>query len=50
MAVQSITEAAQYLTFRLSREVFAVEVAKVREILEYIDITRVPKTPEFMRG
>jgi purine-binding chemotaxis protein CheW len=50
MSVTSITEAAQYLTFRLSQEVFAVEVAKVREILEYITITRVPKTPEFMRG
>jgi purine-binding chemotaxis protein CheW len=50
MSVTSIAEAAQYLTFKLSQEVFAVEVAKVREILEYITITRVPKTPEFMRG
>ena len=50
MSVTSITETAQYLTFKLSDEVFAVEVGKVREILEYISITKVPKTPEFMRG
>jgi purine-binding chemotaxis protein CheW len=50
MSVAGITEAAQYLTFKLSREIFAIEVAKVREILEYIPITRVPKTPPFMRG
>ncbi len=50
MSVTGITEAAQYLTFKLSNEVFAVEVAKVREILEYINITKVPKSPEFMRG
>ena len=50
MSVTSITEAAQYLTFKLAEEIFAVEVAKVREILEYINITKVPRTPEFMRG
>jgi purine-binding chemotaxis protein CheW len=50
MSVTSIAETAQYLTFKLSDEVFAVEVGKVREILEYISITKVPKTPEFMRG
>ncbi len=50
MSVAGIAESAQYLTFKLSLEVFAVEVAKVREILEYSSITKVPKTPEFMRG
>ena len=50
MSVTSITEAAQYLTFKLSGEIFAVEVAKVREILEYISITKVPRTPDYMRG
>jgi purine-binding chemotaxis protein CheW len=50
MAVTEITEAEQYLTFKLADEVFAVEVGKVREILEYIPITRVPRTPDFMRG
>jgi len=50
MAVSMITESRQYLTFSLADEIFAVDVAKVREILEFTSITRVPQTPEYMRG
>lgn len=50
MSVAAITETRQYLTFQLAEEVFAVEVAKVREILEFSSITKVPQTPDFMRG
>ncbi len=50
MSVAAITETRQYLTFQLAEEVFAVEVAKVREILEFTSITKVPQTPDFMRG
>jgi len=40
----------QYLTFTLDKELYAMDIAKVREVLEYMDITRVPRTPEFLRG
>ena len=50
MTVSTITETRQYLTFKLTGEVFAVDVAKVREILEFSTITKVPRTPAFMRG
>lgn len=50
MSVTGITETVQYLTFKLSDEVFALDVAKVREILEITNITKVPQTPDFMRG
>jgi purine-binding chemotaxis protein CheW len=40
----------QYLTFTLDREVFALSIDSVREVLELTDITRIPRTPEFMRG
>ncbi len=40
----------QYLTFTLAEEVFAVDVARVREILEITSITKVPQVPDFMRG
>lgn len=40
----------QYLTFTLADEVFAVDVARVREILEITNITKVPQVPDFMRG
>jgi purine-binding chemotaxis protein CheW len=46
----TISESIQYLTFKLSDEVFALDVAKVREILEITNITKVPQTPDFMRG
>ena len=50
MSIDTITEIRQYLTFRLGHEVFALDVAKVREVLDLTPITRIPRTPEFMRG
>jgi purine-binding chemotaxis protein CheW len=41
---------SQYLTFKLDRELFAVDIDKVREVLEFSSVTKVPRTPEFMRG
>ena len=40
----------QYLTFKLDEEFFTVNVNSVREILEYVKITRMPDAPPFMRG
>lgn len=40
----------QCLTFRLGEEIYAVEVAKVKSVLDLIKITKVPRTPDFMRG
>ena len=40
----------QYLTFKLAEETFALEVSKVREILDFTTVTKVPQTPDFMRG
>ena len=50
MSVSTITQTTQYLTFKLDKEVFALDVAKVREILDFTTVTRVPQTPDFMRG
>jgi purine-binding chemotaxis protein CheW len=50
MSITAITETTQYLTFKLAEEIFALDVAKVREILEFSTVTKVPQTPEFMRG
>ncbi len=40
----------QYLTFTLHDELFALDIASVREVLEYTSITRIPRTPAYMRG
>jgi purine-binding chemotaxis protein CheW len=45
-----ITETRQYLTFRLGNEIFATDVAKVREVLDLTTITAIPRTPAFMAG
>ncbi len=46
----AVTETIQYLTFTLAEELFALDIGKVREVLDYTAVTRVPGTPEFMRG
>ena len=45
-----ITEISQYITFKLGDELFAINVAQVREVLEMGQITRVPTAPDYMRG
>jgi purine-binding chemotaxis protein CheW len=50
MSISGVMETTQYLTFKLEDEVFALDISKVREVLDFTAITKVPKTPEFMRG
>jgi purine-binding chemotaxis protein CheW len=50
MSVSEITETRQYLTFKLGNEIFATDVAKVREVLDLTTITQIPRTPDFMAG
>ena len=50
MSVTGITETTQYLTFKLEEEIFALDISKVREVLDFTTVTKVPRTPEFMRG
>ncbi|QWR77977.1 chemotaxis protein CheW [Candidatus Magnetomonas plexicatena] len=40
----------QFLTFKLDDEVFALHIEKIREVLEFTTVTKMPRTPEFMRG
>ncbi len=42
--------AAQYLTFTLGEEVFAMDIRTVREIIQYGPMTTVPLMPDFVRG
>jgi purine-binding chemotaxis protein CheW len=48
--VETITETTQYLSFMLGEEVFALDITKVREVLDFTKVTKVPQTPDFMRG
>ncbi len=50
MLAEANASSGQYLTFRLGEELFAFEIFHVREVLEFKKTTKVPRTPEFMRG
>lgn len=50
MAEANNIETNQYLTFKLEDEVFGLAIGKVREVLDFTTITKVPRTPEYMRG
>jgi len=50
MSVTEIIDTRQYLTFKLGDEVFATDVSKVREVLDFTTITKIPRTPDFMSG
>lgn len=50
MMENSISTDYQILTFKLADEVFGVDIMRVREVLDYTKVTKVPQTPEFMRG
>jgi len=43
-------EEMQLVVFSLGREEFAVEVTQVREIMRMEEITRMPKSPNFVEG
>ena len=40
----------KYLTFGLAEETYGLEILKVREIMGLMDITAVPRTPDFVKG
>jgi purine-binding chemotaxis protein CheW len=50
MSVETINETRQYLSFKLDEEEFALDISKVREVLDFTKITKVPQTPDFMKG
>ncbi|MGF1756832.1 chemotaxis protein CheW [Photobacterium sagamiensis] len=43
-------EQQQFLTFLLRKELFAINIRPIKEIIEYGQLTKVPMVPEFVRG
>ncbi|MCF7988042.1 MAG: chemotaxis protein CheW [Methylovulum sp.] len=40
----------QYLTFLVGKDIFGINILDVKEIIEINNITRIPKTPDYIRG
>jgi purine-binding chemotaxis protein CheW len=45
-----LQQQSQYLTFMLSGEVFAIGILSIKEIIEYGNLTEIPRMPDFIRG
>lgn len=50
MSVEGITKTTQYLTFRQEDESYALDISQVHSVLDFEKVTKVPQTPDFMRG
>jgi len=50
MVDQETVTGGQYLSFTLREESFAVEIDKVREVLDVTTLTRIPRMPEYLSG
>jgi len=44
------TEGSQYLSFILGEEHYGVDILRVQEIKGYTSVTRIPNTPDFIKG
>lgn len=43
-------ELLQLVTFRLGNEEFSLDILRVQEIIRHMELTRVPRTPDFVDG
>ena len=50
VAAAPVEQAAQYLTFVLGAETFAIGIMAIKEIIEYSSLTEVPMMPPYVRG
>ena len=49
-AVEAPQDLQQYLTFVLGGETYAMGILAIREIIEYGNLTEIPRMPDFIRG
>ena len=50
MATDATGVTAQYLTFDLRDENFALEIENVREVLDVATLTKIPRLPDYING
>lgn len=47
---QDESQLTQFLTFMLDKEVYGIQIDQVREIVGLQPITKLPKTPDYLKG
>jgi purine-binding chemotaxis protein CheW len=50
LPTQELEEQQQYLTFMLTGETYAIGILRIKEIIQYGQLTEVPRMPDFIRG
>ncbi len=50
MNASAAVDMVLYLTFLLGRELFGVKVSEVREVIEYKQVFKVPRVPDYLKG
>lgn len=48
--IKKLSSAQRYLTFFVDDEQYGINISKIKEILAPINITNIPKTPDFVKG
>ncbi len=43
-------EMVLYLTFSLGKDLFGIQVSEVREVIEYKQVFKIPRVPEYLKG
>jgi purine-binding chemotaxis protein CheW len=46
----TLAQTSKHLTFKLDAEEYGLDILKVQEIIGIMPITRVPRTPDYVRG
>jgi purine-binding chemotaxis protein CheW len=50
MTVKYAVKSGKFLTFSLAGEEYGLEILKVQEIIGMMDVTKLPRTPDYVRG
>jgi len=48
--MEQLTAEGKHLIFKLAEEEYGLDILKVKEIIGLMDITSVPRTPDFVKG
>ncbi len=49
-SISSADDLVLYLTFSLGKELFGIQVSEVREVIEYKQIFKIPRVPDYLKG
>lgn len=43
-------ESGQVVTFKMGKEIYGIDIFKVKEVLSMMDVTAIPNAPDFVKG